>query len=92
MGFPSKNIEPESGGNTPAIMLKIVVLPAPFGPISALMLPSGISNEASDTAFRPRKDLLMLLNDEKAHSFSFFAMNGQMPFGRNMMTASSTTP
>src|SRR5690348_2627662 len=38
-------------------MLKIVVLPAPFGPIRPLMSPSGISNEAALTARRPRKDL-----------------------------------
>src|SRR5258706_5329842 len=54
-----KTIEPESGAKTPAIMLKMVVLPAPLGPISALMLPSGISNEASCTARRPRNDLPM---------------------------------
>src|SRR5256885_16377379 len=39
-------------------MLKMVVLPAPFGPITPLMSPSGISNDASCTARRPRKDLL----------------------------------
>src|SRR3954468_4211764 len=52
-----KEMEPESGANTPAIMLKIVVLPAPFGPIRALIAPSGISKEASCTARRPRNDL-----------------------------------
>src|SRR5258706_237617 len=54
-----KTIEPESGAKTPAIMLKMVVLPAPFGPMRALMLPSGISNDASCTARRPRNDLPM---------------------------------
>src|SRR5438132_13305306 len=38
-------------------MLKMVVLPAPFGPIRPLMSPSGISNDALFTARRPRKDL-----------------------------------
>src|SRR5512135_689886 len=37
-------------------MLKIVVFPAPFGPISAISPPSETSNEAPDTARRPRKD------------------------------------
>src|SRR5438552_11927960 len=40
-------------------MLKMVVLPAPFGPMRPLMSPSGISNEALLTARRPRNDLLM---------------------------------
>src|SRR3954470_11677026 len=38
-------------------MLKMVVLPAPFGPMRPLMSPSGTSNEAAFTARRPRKDL-----------------------------------
>src|SRR5262245_22029517 len=41
------------------MMLKIVVLPAPFGPIRPLMSPSGTANEASRTARRPRNDLAM---------------------------------
>src|SRR6185503_11497805 len=52
--FPQKKISPESGGYTPAMTLKIVVLPAPFGPIRPLMSPSGTVNEASRTARRPR--------------------------------------
>src|SRR6266581_2406257 len=50
-------IFPASGAKTPATMLKMVVLPAPFGPIRALMPPSGTSKDASETALRPRKDL-----------------------------------
>src|SRR6187402_170976 len=38
------------------MMLKMVVLPAPFGPIRPLMLPAGTSNDASLTARSPRKD------------------------------------
>jgi len=40
-------------------MLKQVVLPAPFGPMSATMAPVGTSKDACETAFRPRKDLEM---------------------------------
>src|SRR5262245_43603041 len=40
-------------------MLKMVVFPAPLGPIRAMMPPAGMSNDAPDTAFRPRNDLEM---------------------------------
>src|SRR5690348_10951494 len=40
-------------------MLKMVVLPAPFGPIRPLMSPSGTAKEALLTARRPRNDLEM---------------------------------
>ena len=46
---------PESADIIPVIMLKIVVLPAPFGPISAVILPSGIVKEAPPTATSPPK-------------------------------------
>src|SRR5262249_4498988 len=32
------------------------------------------------------------LDGEEVHSLSLLAIGGQMPFGRNAMTASSTTP
>ena len=40
MRSPAKAIAPPSGANTPAIMLNSVVLPAPFGPITAKIAPS----------------------------------------------------
>src|SRR5688500_2371395 len=40
-------------------MLKMVVLPAPLGPMRPLMSPSGTSNEALFTARRPRNDFVM---------------------------------
>src|SRR5215813_3379089 len=43
------------------MMLKIVVLPAPFGPIRPLMSPSGMANDASRTARSPRKDFEIFL-------------------------------
>src|SRR5215470_10942158 len=42
-------------------MLKIVVLPAPFGPMRPLMSPSGTANDASRTARSPRKDFEIFL-------------------------------
>src|SRR5688572_17982378 len=49
-------ISPLSGVWTPAIMLKMVVLPAPLGPIRATIEPSGTEKLAACTARRPRKD------------------------------------
>src|SRR3990172_2396294 len=46
---------PESGANTPAIMLKQVVFPAPFGPMSATMCPRSTPKLTLDTARTPRK-------------------------------------
>src|SRR5512134_1894016 len=54
---PAKRISPASGAKTPATMLNVVVLPAPFGPIRPTMAPSATSNETPVTARRPRKDL-----------------------------------
>ena len=39
MRSPAKVMAPSSGANTPAIMLNSVVLPAPFGPITAKIAP-----------------------------------------------------
>src|SRR5579859_1164454 len=138
-------------------MLKMVVLPAPFGPIRPLMSPSGMANDASCTARRPRNDFEMPRTSSSAmrrlpadelddsddgedpekrrdeqqvdadvafaaagaehggrnlrgerplheadegcveevvplHSRSLLASAGQMPCGRNITTASRTTP
>jgi len=56
IGSPANRIPPPSGAYTPATMLNIVVLPAPFGPISATRPPCGTSNDAWVTALRPRND------------------------------------
>ena len=41
---PSRMRDPEVGGNRPARQLKRVVLPAPFGPISPVIVPLSIVN------------------------------------------------
>src|SRR5262245_59417671 len=46
---------PLSGRYTPAIMLNSVVLPAPFGPITANIAAFGTANVTSDTACKPLK-------------------------------------
>ena len=55
---PSNTIEPEVGLYTPVSRLKNVVLPAPFGPISATIEPRGIVKSTSSvTAMRPPNSL-----------------------------------
>ena len=53
-------IEPLSGAMAPAIMLNSVVLPAPFGPMTAKISPCGTAKLTRSTATRPRKRLLTL--------------------------------
>src|SRR6188768_2753129 len=44
---------PASGLSKPVRRLKSVVFPAPFGPMSAVMAPRGISRCSTSTAVRP---------------------------------------
>ena len=39
ISWPSKRIDPAEGGNVPDSMLKIVLLPEPFGPIRPRISP-----------------------------------------------------
>src|SRR5665213_2329950 len=55
--WPSNSIAPRSGLMKPVATLKRVVLPAPLGPISAVMDPLLTSNVAPSTAIRPPKPL-----------------------------------
>src|SRR3989304_5182393 len=64
MRCPAKRISPASGTKAPAIMLKQVVFPAPFGPIRATICPSSTLMDTSATARRPRK----LLETERTDS------------------------
>ncbi len=58
---PWKSQDPVSGVSKPVSRLNSVVLPAPFGPISAVMAPRGISRCSTSTAVRPPKVFLTLL-------------------------------
>ena len=53
-------MSPSVGLYTPVSMLKIVVLPAPFGPISPTSSPGWIAKLNSDTAVRPPKRMVTL--------------------------------
>ena len=55
MSAPSKRIRPDDGGSAPATMLKMVVFPAPLGPMIPVIRPASIRNEHPLTAVRPPK-------------------------------------
>src|SRR5476649_258639 len=50
-------MRPSLGGRKPEMIENKVVLPAPFGPISAVMRPGKAANDAWFTASRPPKRL-----------------------------------
>ena len=58
---PLSRIWPESGLNAPVMRLKNVLLPAPFGPITAVSEPSAKSSETSSVALTPPKDFREVL-------------------------------
>jgi hypothetical protein len=58
---PSSAIVPASGASWPFSMLKQVLLPAPFGPISASSSPAASANDTSSTARTPPNALRRLL-------------------------------
>src|SRR3954447_15282224 len=57
---PLKIILPTVGLYRPVIVLKKVVLPAPFGPMRLTMLPRGITKFTSFTATRPPNRMVIL--------------------------------
>ena len=68
MSRPSNRIEPEVGAKKPLIRLKKVVLPAPFGPITARSSPGSTVIDTSRTATRLPKRLADVLDLEQAHA------------------------
>src|SRR5262245_6932363 len=58
MSAPEKRICPESGAVSPASWPIRVVLPAPFGPITACSSPSGMSSEMWSDGMTPPKRLV----------------------------------
>src|ERR1700752_4671839 len=55
---PLSTTRPVSARRGPGIRVNRVVLPAPLGPMIALTLPFGTSNETRDTAVKPSKALV----------------------------------
>jgi hypothetical protein len=60
MSVPRKEIPPAVGVRSPEIMLKVVVLPAPLGPMMAVTAPVATRSETRDTATRPPNCMVML--------------------------------
>ncbi len=52
MSWPSMRTDPEVGLKMPASDLSVVVLPAPFGPISPTISPAPTLNDRSSTAVK----------------------------------------
>src|SRR6266446_3879810 len=55
MFAPSKRMAPASARRNPVMRLAAVLLPAPFGPMSPVILPRATVKEQSSTARRPPK-------------------------------------
>ena len=98
---------PSLGLRKPEMRENSVVLPAPLGPISAVMRPSGAASEAALTASRPPKrretrsttrsgSAMAGLHDRGcrrgATAFAQLRKPPIRPRGANQMTSTSTTP
>ena len=91
MDLPSQITLPRSGTTCPVIKLNSVVLPAPFGPTSVVMMPARSANETSSTAFNPPKVLATpvacsrisppLLMARRSPRFAAFPESPRAPLG-----------
>ena len=91
---PSRRTDPPSGRRKPVIRLKAVVLPAPLGPIRAVIEPRRTAKLAPSTARRPPKRFCEALDLKQARhasrwSSSFFPRS---PWGRKIITAMMIRP
>ena len=97
MRSPQKEIVPASGANDPAIMLNKVVLPAPFGPITAKISPGftsrvdAIDREQAAEAFGHAVDLEQSRHGARS-SLRRRASHGHTPPGNAITTSRRQTP
>ena len=63
---PANVTEPAVGAYMPAMQLKVVLLPEPFGPIRPRISPSLTSNETFETAVKPPNILVRPETDRRA--------------------------
>ena len=66
MSSPSKRISPLDGGSNPDTQLNIVVLPAPLGPISPVIVPAAAVIATSCSATLPPKRIVTPLMSSRA--------------------------
>ena len=85
-------MRPAVGAKKPLIRLKNVVLPAPFGPITARSSPGSTVIETSSTATRLPKCLVTLLDLEQAHARAFRWSMPSTPRGKNSTTSTNSRP
>src|SRR6266496_417976 len=72
---PSNSSVPLVGGYRPVIILKNVVLPAPFGPIRPLIEPRSITKSTLLTATKPPKRLVIPVASRTGAMFSLRQLN-----------------
>src|SRR5262245_27045671 len=53
ISWPCSSIDPAVGGYMPAMQLKVVLLPEPFGPMRPKISPSLTSKDTLETAVKP---------------------------------------
>ena len=68
MAAPRKRISPDVSGSAPEMSAKVVLLPAPLGPMSPRISPLTISNERSLTATSPPNALRAFLTSSSGPS------------------------
>ena len=98
MRSPANAMLPPSGANTPAIMLNSVVLPAPFGPITAKIAPCGTSKLTLVDREQAAEPLADAVDRKKRAHFGFPVSprrrqsHGHTPSGSAMITSSRQMP
>ena len=89
---PSNMMRPDVGVRKPLIRLKNVVLPAPFGPMTARSSPGSTVIDTSSTATRLPKCLRDVLDPQQAHDVAFRRMMPSTPRGKNSTTSTKNRP
>ncbi len=74
------------------MVLKNVVLPAPFGPITARNSPGSTVIDTLSTAIRLPKCLETFSTSQQAHDVIFRRMMPRMPRGKNNTTSTKISP
>ena len=77
MSRSRKRTRPAVGGCSPVMTLNSVVLPAPFGPISPVIVPGSAETDASSTAVMPPKRTVTPVTSSNA-------MAGHLPLGEHI--------